>query len=83
MKQTFPVKAFLIRFLLIPAANSFAKATVMNDLRCEFLTEPLGIDDTQQALSWTIEDIRKGVSPDRQKAGFKHFYLKPLHIPTF
>ena len=31
------------------------------DLRCEFMKTPLGIDDLQPALSWTIRDERRGV----------------------
>jgi alpha-L-rhamnosidase len=34
---------------------------VIADLRCEFLREPLGIDDEKPALSWTIKDSKKGV----------------------
>jgi alpha-L-rhamnosidase len=49
-------------FLMIYGINSFAGTPVIADLRCEFLREPLGIDDEKPALSWTIKDSKKGVS---------------------
>ena len=30
-------------------------------LRCEYLKEPLGIDEPQPRLSWTLESVRRNV----------------------
>ena len=38
-----------------------AFATEVGGLRCEFMKTPLGIDDAQPALSWTLQDDRRGV----------------------
>jgi len=38
-----------------------AAPPVVTGLRCEFMKTPLGIDDAQPALSWTIQDDRHGV----------------------
>jgi alpha-L-rhamnosidase len=35
--------------------------TSATGLRCEFMKNPLGIEDTKPALSWTIRDDRRGV----------------------
>ncbi|MFZ5831197.1 MAG: family 78 glycoside hydrolase catalytic domain [Planctomycetota bacterium] len=45
----------------VTAANNAVSGPTIGDLRCEFMTTPLGIDDRQPALSWTIEDERRGV----------------------
>lgn len=37
------------------AATSSASLEV-TELRCEFMRTPIGIDDAQPALSWTIRD---------------------------
>ncbi len=41
--------------------NASAFATEVDGLRCEFMKTPLGIDDVRPALSWTIQDDRRGV----------------------
>jgi alpha-L-rhamnosidase len=38
-----------------------AVRTEVAELRCEFMKMPLGIDVAQPALSWTIQDARRGV----------------------
>jgi len=43
------------------AAERTATTTEVAGLRCEFMKTPLGIDDAQPALSWTIQDARRGV----------------------
>jgi len=50
--------------MMLAAAMMFAApalATDVGGLRCEFMKTPLGIDDAQPALSWTIQDDRRGV----------------------
>lgn len=54
--------AFVAILMLFISVNNIIGATAITDLRCEFLTAPIGIDDTKPALSWTIEDSQKGVS---------------------
>ena len=36
--------------------------TAVVDLRCEYLPQPLGLDDAAPALSWTLRDARRGVA---------------------
>ena len=43
------------------AAEKNVSATEVAGLRCEFMKTPLGIDDANPALSWTISDGRRGV----------------------
>lgn len=43
------------------AAGRDASESKIVDLRCEYLKTPLGLDDRQPALSWTIEDERRRV----------------------
>ena len=38
-----------------------SKNPLYKNLRCEYLKFPLGIDDLHPALSWTIDDERRGV----------------------
>ena len=45
----------------VGAAEGVAAATEVAGLRCEFMKTPLGIADTKPALSWTIQDARRGV----------------------
>jgi len=54
-------KAFFIGSFLLPTL-SCARAVTVGELRCEFLKTPLGIDNVNPALSWTIQDERRGVT---------------------
>lgn len=47
--------------VLLLAAGWSGLAAEVDGLRCEFMETPLGIDDAQPALSWTIQDERRGV----------------------
>ena len=53
-KLTFALAALL----LMPSA--VLHATGLANLRCEYRTNPLGIDETQPQLSWVIESDRRG-----------------------
>lgn len=58
--------SLLLLFLLFPVVQAAADGrgdpiSMIVDLRCEFMKTPLGIDDTNPALSWTIQDERRGV----------------------
>jgi len=52
------MKTFNTITLLIFCAISFAQQPV--DLRCEHLTNPLGIDAPAPRLSWMLDDVRYG-----------------------
>lgn len=40
--------------------KNFAPFAPKNIMRCEFIQSPIGIDDLQPALSWTVADNRRG-----------------------
>ena len=61
-------------------ASSAAEDLAVRNPRCEYLTEPLGIDAARPRLSWTLESGRRGVkqaayrvlvasTPERLRAG--------------
>lgn len=56
--------AYIIAAVAMLSSIPAASAAVTN-LRCEYLTDPLGIDATQPRLSWIIESDRRG---ERQTA---------------
>lgn len=54
-------KAILLSTTIFLAQTSFARTTFQpEDLRCEYLTTPLGIDATNPRLSWRMNDIQPG-----------------------
>jgi alpha-L-rhamnosidase len=57
MKKIF----FIISLLVMTGINGFAQQTVsVANLRCEYLTNPLGIDVPNPRLSWQLQDDRYG-----------------------
>lgn len=54
---------FLSIFFLFPAFN--LQAAIVENLRCEYMTNPLGVDNKTPHLSWMIVSSRRG---DLQKA---------------
>jgi alpha-L-rhamnosidase len=40
--------------------NNFAPSAAKDHMRCEFIKSPIGIDDLQPAISWTVADARRG-----------------------
>ena len=55
------VKLFFL--LLAPALLAACSANIsVNDLQCEYLTEPLAIDNTLPYLSWKMSSSRQGTS---------------------
>ncbi|RFS14402.1 alpha-L-rhamnosidase [Emticicia sp. C21] len=60
MKYTFTFISFLF-FSFIYTFNSFALPPIQSDdLKCEYLKNPLGIDNPSPRLTWVITDNRKG-----------------------
>ncbi len=57
----------LVTRTVFPAEADVAPLWVV-DLRCEHLTDPLGIDDLQPRLSWRLAAAREGVRGNRQSA---------------
>jgi len=57
--------ALLIAAVTILSSIPATSASNVTNLRCEYLTDPLGIDATQPRLSWVIESDRRG---ERQTA---------------
>ena len=51
--------AILLAVLCTSAALG-APALQVDDLRCEYLHEPLGIDEPQPRLSWTLKSQQRG-----------------------
>ena len=54
------MKIKLLIFLLLAALTSSAQVTIKN-LRCEMLSNPLGIDAVQPRFSWQLESSKKNV----------------------
>jgi hypothetical protein len=48
---------FIINFI---SANVFAIAQKPNNLRCEYLINPLGVDASSPRLTWSLNDSRQG-----------------------
>jgi alpha-L-rhamnosidase len=48
--------------LLLPQGAVAGDAVVVTNLRCDYRTNPLGIDDAQPRLGWTLASDRRGVS---------------------
>ena len=59
--------AFLIFAAVHPAKDNSPKLAVKN-LRCEYLTNPLGIDVAQPRLSWILESLDVSLRGQRQTA---------------
>jgi alpha-L-rhamnosidase len=61
LKNTVTVLALLIFFSTIPACNNVQQSTFITasitpiDLKCEYLTNPLGVDVKQPRLSWKLK----------------------------
>jgi alpha-L-rhamnosidase len=56
MNSIFRHLAGKLVFFLVPFASLGAvSTTTVTDLRCDYLTNPLGIDDTRPRLSWQLE----------------------------
>ena len=60
MKLKLIASLFVLTVILGVSVNASATTEVAG-LRCEFMQTPLGIEDAQPALSWTIQDDRRGV----------------------
>jgi alpha-L-rhamnosidase len=63
MKHMNKLPTFMLTALLLSLAT--LHATGLANLRCEYLTNPLGIDVTQPGLRWVIESTHRG---ERQTA---------------
>src|SRR6218665_858690 len=60
MKYTLAFYSFLV-LLFVSQSDCFALPPVQPDgLRCEYLTNPLGIDNPTPRLTWFMKDSRKG-----------------------
>jgi alpha-L-rhamnosidase len=57
--NTIMTKALLICLAFVQLAGGAAGATV-NNLRCEYQKDPLGIDAAKPCLSWVIESEKRG-----------------------
>jgi len=57
MKQRIPLSILAgLSFLVLLSTSGFAaKSVVIKDLKCEYFTNPLGINETQPRLSWILE----------------------------
>ena len=54
---------FLWQFLLLSiclASTSISNAATVKELRCEYLDNPLGIDETHPRLSWIMNSAKRG-----------------------
>ncbi len=55
MKKTIPVLLFVLMLVfLFSGCQSMNKSMRVNDLRCEYIGNPLGIDSTTPRLSWKL-----------------------------
>jgi len=60
------IRTFLIIFAaLLPTPLALLQAAELANLRCEYLSSPLGLDEMQPRLSWMMESARRG---ERQTA---------------
>jgi alpha-L-rhamnosidase len=50
----------ILAFLFSGSSMAFAQAIRVADLRCEYLKDPLGIDEGHPRLSWVIESAERG-----------------------
>ncbi|WP_156152526.1 family 78 glycoside hydrolase catalytic domain [Flammeovirga sp. OC4] len=67
MKETINKLLLLFLFILVVfATNAYAQVKV-NELRCEYRENPLGIDNIQPRLSWKLID-QKGIRGQKQTA---------------
>lgn len=52
---------FWLLFLFVSLANaSISNAVTVNELRCEYLDDPLGIDEPYPRLSWIMHSAKRG-----------------------
>lgn len=51
---------FSVVLLLIILTGCGKRALILNSLKCEYLTNPLGIDVTTPRLSWVLESTERG-----------------------
>ncbi len=55
MKKTIPVLLFVLMLVfLFSGCQSMNKSMQVNDLRCEYISDPLGIDSATPRLSWKL-----------------------------
>jgi alpha-L-rhamnosidase len=54
------LKRFIFFSIIILSASVCRAAIVVQDLRCEYLRNPLGIDSSVPRLSWTLTSGRRG-----------------------
>jgi alpha-L-rhamnosidase len=54
------ILAILSCVFLAPAAAAAESTPTVNDLRCEYLVDPLGIDIPQPRLSWMLQSSERG-----------------------
>lgn len=55
-----PIQSYLLLLLLLPSVL-LAQSLTLEDLRCEYLENPLGIDTENPRLSWKISTSQEGV----------------------
>jgi len=51
---------FYLSILTLLSFNTFAQSTQPTDLKCEYLTNPIGIDATSPRFIWQLKDDRAG-----------------------
>jgi len=51
---------FYLSVLTLLSFNTFAQSTQPTDLKCEYLTNPIGIDATSPRFIWQLKDDRAG-----------------------
>lgn len=54
--------ALKILFRLIPIAFTFTVSATVKNLRCEYLTDPIGVDEVSPRLSWTLPDAKSRIT---------------------
>jgi alpha-L-rhamnosidase len=65
MKNTFrflSISTVIIYLVLIITSCTDSNKLIVSDLKCEYITNPLGIDMQQPRFSWTISSELRGVS---------------------
>ncbi len=65
MKKTFrflSICTVIFLLLLIITSCTDSKKLIVSDLKCEYITNPLGVDVQQPRFSWTISSELRGVS---------------------
>ena len=60
--------ACLFAMVMIGISQFSACGSVVEQLRCEYLKDPLGIDTSQPRLSWVLEANQRSARDQRQSA---------------